>query len=88
MKFEQAKRLLTTNINQLSHGELYSYKTKLNSLYFILNGTHGEKTLLDNGFIIPIIDCGAKGFVPKDKFMFTNLLRKMDEADKRLKNIS
>lgn len=85
MKFTQAQRLLQTDINNLDEYELYDLKGKLNTLYHILKGTHGEKTLFDGGYIVPMIDCGAKGFVPKDKFMFTNLSTMMDNVEEKLK---
>jgi hypothetical protein len=88
MKFEQAKKLLLVDVESLDIEELQKYNGKLVSLYYILNGTQGQKTLWDGGFIIPMIDVGAKGFVPKDKFMFTNLINKMNEVELKIKNVS
>lgn len=85
MTFTQAKKLLQINIRELDETKLYEYKAKLNTLYFLLNGTHGDKALYDGGFIIPVVDVGAKGFVPKDKFMFTNLLKIMEKTEEYMK---
>lgn len=84
MTLPQAQRLITTDIESMSLEDLQRFRVRLLDALRYSTGEYGEEESYKLGFLIPLVDEGGKGFIPKDKFLTTNLKYKLQEVEKTL----
>lgn len=82
MTLRQAQALCQKDIHSMSLEELQKHRVKLLDAYRESNLEYGEKEAYENGFLVPFEDVSGKGFIPKDKFLTTNLKWLISETEK------
>lgn len=87
MTLSQAQKLVTKDIEQMTLEQLQSYRVQLLDALRYSTCEYGDKESYELGFLVPFVDAGGKGFVPKDKFLTTNLQYKLSEVEKALNAI-
>jgi hypothetical protein len=88
MKLSQAQKLVTNNIEDMSLEELQQYRVQLLDAIRYSTGEYGDEESYRNGFYTLYQSAGSStGYVPKDKFLTTNLRYKLSEVEKKLQSI-
>lgn len=83
MKIATAKEILSIDIATLRLEELQRHIVRLLDAWRESKGDYGLLNAVQNGFLVPMQDVGATGYVPADKWLTQNLQLRLDEAQKR-----
>lgn len=88
MTLKQAQSLIAEVIDDMSLEELQKYRVQLLDAIRYSNGEFGDEESYRNGFYVPYQNAGGSlGFVPKDKFLTTNLRNRLNDVEKKLQDL-
>lgn len=83
MTYNQAKNLLTKNIENMTLEQLQKHKIALLDAWRHSEGFFGEVTAVKNGFYLVLASESAKGYTPRDIWLTTKLKARYYETEKR-----
>ena len=87
MKYAQAKRLLTKNIDNMTLEQLQKHKVALIDAWRHSKAEYGFTEAIKNGFYKVVASEYSSGYTPRDIWLTQNLLTRLEETEKREKVI-
>lgn len=83
MRIENAKKLLTMDIQAMPLQNLQQHKVRLLDAWRESKADYGFFMAVRDGFYRVMQDVGATGFIPVDKWLTQNLQLRLEECEER-----